>query len=95
LNGGPVYKLSPAASLLINCDNQEEVDFYWDKLLAGGQEDMCGWLRDKFGLSWQVVPTILGKLMQDKDTRKAGNVMTAMLKMKKIMIKDLETAYNQ
>jgi len=95
LNGGPVYKLSPAASLLINCDNQEEVDYYWNKLLVGGQEDMCGWLRDKFGLSWQVVPEILGKLMQDKDVRKAGNVMAAMLKMKKIIIKDLEAAYNQ
>jgi len=95
LNGGPVYTLSPAASLLINCETQEEVDYYWDKLLVDGQEDMCGWLRDKFGLSWQVIPTILGKLLQDKDARKANNVMTAMLQMKKIIIKDLEAAYNK
>lgn len=95
INGGPQYKFTPAVSFLINCENQEEVDYYWDKFSEGGQIDMCGWLRDKYGLSWQIVPTILGKLLTDKDARKAGNVMQAMMKMKKIIIKDLQEAYDK
>jgi predicted 3-demethylubiquinone-9 3-methyltransferase (glyoxalase superfamily) len=92
LNAGPQFKFSPAISFLINCETQEEVDCYWDKLSAGGREDQCGWLTDKFGLSWQVVPTILGKLLSDKDARKAQPVMQAMLQMKKIDIGELQAA---
>ncbi len=93
LNGGPVYKFTEAISFVVNCENQEEVDHYWDKLSKGGKEIQCGWLKDKFGLSWQIVPTALGKLMADKDQQKANKVMMAMLKMTKIIIKDLEEAY--
>ena len=92
LNAGPQFKFSPAISFLINCETQEEVDCYWDKLSAGGREDQCGWLTDKFGLSWQVVPTILGKLLADKDASKARPVMQAMLQMKKIDIGKLQAA---
>jgi predicted 3-demethylubiquinone-9 3-methyltransferase (glyoxalase superfamily) len=92
LNAGPQFKFSPAISFLINCETQEEVDCYWDKLSAGGREDQCGWLTDKFGLSWQVVPTILGKLLADKSAGKAQRVMQAMLQMKKIDIGKLQAA---
>lgn len=92
LNGGPRYSFTPAISFVINCETQEEVDRYWDALSAGGREDQCGWLTDKFGLSWQVVPTVLGKLMADKDANKAGRVMQAMLQMKKMDIGKLEAA---
>jgi predicted 3-demethylubiquinone-9 3-methyltransferase (glyoxalase superfamily) len=92
LNAGPQFKFSPAISFLINCETQEEVDCYWDKLSAGGREDQCGWLTDKFGLSWQVVPTILGKLLADKGAGKAQRVMQAMLQMKKIDSGKLQAA---
>ena len=92
INGGPVFKFTEAISLVVNCEDQEEVDHFWNKLTEGGQEVQCGWLKDKFGLSWQVVPRQLGELMSGP---KAGKVMGAMLKMKKIVIKDLEEAANQ
>ena len=93
LNGGPEFKFTEAISLSIDCDGQKEVDEYWTKLLAGGgQEVECGWLKDKFGLFWQVVPTMLPKLLQDKDSAKARRVMEAMLKMKKIDVATLERA---
>jgi len=90
LNGGPHFKLDEAFSLLINCDTQEEIDFYWNKLTEGGEESMCGWLKDKFGVSWQVVPTVLGKLMSDPG--KVQKVTAAFMKMKKFNIKELEAA---
>ena len=93
LNGGPIFKFTEAVSFVVNCESQEEVDEYWKKLTAdGGQESQCGWLKDKFGLSWQIVPTILSKLLTDKDAKKAQRVMSAMLQMKKIIIADLEKA---
>jgi len=95
LNGGPVFKFTEAISFVVNCETQEEVDYYWEKLSEGGQEVECGWLKDKFGLSWQITPTILSKLLQDKDAAKAQRVMHAMLQMKKIIIKDLEDAAKQ
>ena len=95
LNGGPIYKLSPAISLFVDCETQAEVDELWKKLGEGGREDRCGWLTDKFGLSWQIIPSILGKLLSDPDRVKANNVMQAMLKMQKIDIATLEKAYNQ
>jgi predicted 3-demethylubiquinone-9 3-methyltransferase (glyoxalase superfamily) len=93
LNGGPHYNFTPAISLLVNCETQEEVDRLWDKLLEGGKPSRCGWLQDRYGLSWQIVPTILGKLMSDPDRKKADRVMQAMLKMDKLDIKGLEEAY--
>ena len=92
LNGGPQFKFSEAISLLVNCKNQDEVDDYWEKLSSGGQEVQCGWLKDKFGLSWQVFPTILGELLVDKDAQKRERVMKAMLQMKKIDIAGLKRA---
>jgi predicted 3-demethylubiquinone-9 3-methyltransferase (glyoxalase superfamily) len=94
LNGGPVYKLTPAVSFVVNCETQQEVDDFWDKLTAGGQPIQCGWLTDKYGVSWQIVPTILGQLMADKDPVKSGRVMKAMLQMIKIDIAGLQRAYN-
>ena len=94
LNGGPQFKFTEAISFTVNCENQEELDKMWDKLLqGGGRPDQCGWLKDKFGLSWQVVPTILPELLQDKDPEKSKRVMEAMLKMVKIDINELEDAY--
>ncbi len=96
LNGGPHFKFNEAISFVIDCHGQEEVDHYWYKLTdGGGQESMCGWLKDKYGLSWQVVPDKLIELMQDKDPKKAGNVMQAMMKMKKIDIAVLQKAYDE
>ncbi len=95
LNGGPYDPFTHAISFIINCETQEEVDWYWDNLLAGGQPEQCGWLKDKFGLSWQIVPTILGRLLQDKDAAKSGRVMQAMLQMVKIDIAGLKRAYEQ
>jgi predicted 3-demethylubiquinone-9 3-methyltransferase (glyoxalase superfamily) len=95
LNGGPQFKFTEAISLLVNCDTQEEVDELWRKLAAGGEEGPCGWLKDKFGLSWQIVPSALGKMMQDKDPRKSKRVMEAMLQMKKMDIARLEQAYSK
>jgi predicted 3-demethylubiquinone-9 3-methyltransferase (glyoxalase superfamily) len=95
LNGGPVYKFSPAISFFVDCKNQEEVDTLYDKLSAGGEKEPCGWLRDKYGISWQIIPSALGKMLGDKDPRKANNVMQAMLQMKKIDISKLEQAYDR
>jgi predicted 3-demethylubiquinone-9 3-methyltransferase (glyoxalase superfamily) len=92
LNGGPHFKFTEAISLSVDCKDQKEVDHYWSKLSQGGQESMCGWLKDKYGLSWQVNPSILGKLLSDKDAKKAKRVMEAMLKMKKIDIAALNAA---
>jgi len=93
LNGGPVFKFTPAISLFVNCETQEEVDELWEKLSAGGERSRCGWLTDKYGVTWQIIPTILGKLMGDPDRKKAGQVVQAMLQMDKIDIKRLEEAY--
>jgi predicted 3-demethylubiquinone-9 3-methyltransferase (glyoxalase superfamily) len=95
LNGGPQYKFTPAVSLFVNCETQEEVDELWEKLSAGGRKDRCGWLQDKFGLSWQIIPSALGKLLGDKDPKKANSVMQAMLKMDKIDINKLKQAYEK
>ena len=93
LNGGPLFKFSEAFSFVVSCENQEEIDYYWNKLTSdGGQESQCGWLKDKFGFSWQIVPTALGKLMSDKDPKKANRVMQALLQMKKLDIATLEEA---
>jgi len=92
LNGGPMFKFTPAISLFVNCETQKEVDELWEKLSEGGRQDQCGWLQDKYGLSWQVVPTVLGRLLGDKDREKANRVMKAMLQMRKIDIKGLEDA---
>lgn len=96
LNGGPVFKFNEAVSFIINCENQEEVDHYWNKLTEGGDpaSQVCGWLKDKFGVSWQVVPTILSKMIADPDKAKANRAMHAMLQMKKLDIATLEKAYN-
>jgi len=95
LNGGPKYKFTPAISLFVNCETQEEVDELWDKLSAGGHKDKCGWLQDKFGLSWQIIPSALGKMLGDKDPARANRVMMSMLQMDKINIKKLKQAYDQ
>lgn len=92
LNGGPHYKLTPAVSLFVKCKDQEEVDYYWTRLAAGGREDRCGWLQDRFGLSWQIIPDALGELLGDKDPQKAGRAMQAMLQMKKIDVAELRRA---
>lgn len=93
LNGGPMYKFTEAVSFLISCESQDEVDHYWDKLTDGGEPGPCGWLKDRFGLSWQVVPTRLPELLQDEDPAKSGRVMQAMMQMSKIEIPKLEAAY--
>ena len=93
-NGGPVFNFTPAISLFVNCDTQEEVDELWEKLSEGGEPGRCAWLKDRFGLSWQIVPVRLGQLLQDKDRAKAKRVMEAMMKMSKIDIATLEAAYN-
>jgi predicted 3-demethylubiquinone-9 3-methyltransferase (glyoxalase superfamily) len=96
LNGGPNFKFNEATSWIVNCESQQEVDRFWKRLTAnGGQESMCGWLTDRFGVSWQVVPTILPKLLADKDRAKSGRVMEAMLQMKKINIAALKKAASQ
>ena len=92
LNGGPHFKFTEAISFVVNCSNQEEVDYFWEKLLEGGKESQCGWLKDKYGLSWQVTPTVLPELLQDKDPEKANRVMQAMMKMIKIDIETLKRA---
>ena len=94
-NGGSYFKFSEAISLYVNCETQKEVDEFWEKLSAGGEKSMCGWVKDKYGVSWQVIPTALMKMLSDPDPEKSKRVMNAMLKMNKIIIKDLETAYNQ
>jgi len=93
LNGGPQFKFTEAVSFVANCETQQEVDDLWEKLSAGGQRSRCGWLKDKFGLSWQVVPTVLGQLLQDKDLAKSRRVMEAMLQMDKLDIRKLKQAH--
>ncbi len=95
LNGGPEFKFTPAISLFVNCETQQEVDALWDKLSEGGRKDRCGWLTDKYGLSWQIIPTALPKLMGDPDPEKSKRVMKAMLQMDKIDIAALERAHQQ
>ena len=95
LNGGPQFPFTEAISLFVNCDTQAEVDELWEKLSAGGSKDRCGWLKDKYGLSWQIIPTALGRMLRDKDPQKAGRVMQAMLQMSKIDIAALKRAYDQ
>jgi predicted 3-demethylubiquinone-9 3-methyltransferase (glyoxalase superfamily) len=97
LNGGPIFKFNEAVSFMVNCQTQEEVDYYWEKLSEGGDEEaqQCGWLKDKFGLSWQIVPAALSEMLQDKGAEKTERVMKAMLQMKKIDIEGLKQAYEQ
>lgn len=95
LNGGPHFTFSPAISFFVNCATQEEVDELWEKLSAGGEKGRCAWLKDKYGVSWQIVPAVLGEMLQDKDARRSARVMAAMLKMTKIDIEALRQAYEQ
>jgi predicted 3-demethylubiquinone-9 3-methyltransferase (glyoxalase superfamily) len=95
LNGGPHFTFSPAISFFVSCETQQEVDALWDKLSAGGEKQRCGWLKDKYGVSWQVIPTALGRLLHDKDPAKSQRVMQAMLRMDKIEIAGLQQAYAQ
>lgn len=95
LNGGPKYKFTPAISLYVDCETQAEVDDLWNKLSAGGREDQCGWLQDRYGLSWQIIPTALPRLLGDKDPKKANAAMQAMLRMQKIDIKELQQAHDR
>ena len=92
LNGGPEFRFTEAISLFVNCETQQEVDTLWEKLSEGGEEGRCGWLKDKYGLSWQIIPTALGELLQDKDAEKANRAMQAMLKMSKIDIAEMRRA---
>ena len=95
LNGGPQFSFTPAISLFVSCETQQEVDALWEKLSAGGEKGRCGWLKDKFGLSWQIIPTALGRLLNDPDPAKSKRVMQAMLQMNKIDIEGLKRAYAQ
>jgi predicted 3-demethylubiquinone-9 3-methyltransferase (glyoxalase superfamily) len=95
LNGGPVFKFSPAISFVVNCETQAEVDQLWNRLTDGGEIEQCGWLKDKYGVSWQIVPVVLGQLMSDPDPVKSERVMQAMLQMKKLDIEKLKQAYKQ
>jgi predicted 3-demethylubiquinone-9 3-methyltransferase (glyoxalase superfamily) len=95
LNGGPVFKFNEAISLFVNCEDQKEVDELWDKLSDGGEKSRCGWLKDKFGLSWQIIPSTLMEMLNDSNPEKSKRVMNAMLQMSKINIVELEAAYNK
>jgi len=97
LNGGPTFKFNEAISFQVSCESQEEIDYYWGKLSEGGDEkaQQCGWLKDKYGVSWQIVPTVLGEMLQDKDAEKSERVMSALLQMKKLDIKTLKQAYQK
>lgn len=95
LNGGPEYTFTPAISFAVNCETQQEIDELWEKLTEGGEEVACGWLADRYGLAWQIVPSVIGELMQDKDPEKVQRVMQALFQMKKINIKTLLEAYEQ
>jgi len=94
LNGGPVFTFSPAISFFVDCETQEEIDMLWEKLSEGGEKQQCGWLRDRFGITWQIVPSILGKLTNDKDPEKSKRVVQAMLQMHKLDIAGLQRAYD-
>ncbi|TAL70111.1 MAG: VOC family protein [Bacteroidetes bacterium] len=94
LNGGPVFNFTPAISFVVNCNTQDEIDYYWNKLSEGGRTDQCGWLQDKFGVSWQIVPVELPKLLNNGDARKSQKVMGALLKMTKLDLTVLRKAYN-
>lgn len=94
LNGGPQFKFTEAISFVVNCETQEEVDYFWEKLSEGGAKSRCGWLEDKFGLSWQIVPTVLVEMYQDKDPEKSQRVMNAMMQMDKLDIKKLKESYD-
>ena len=93
LNGGPQFTFTPAISFFVRCETQQEIDHYWEKLAEGGEKHACGWLRDKFGVSWQVVPAVLGKMLQDKDPAKASRVMQTMLRMTKLDIGELQRVF--
>jgi len=95
LNGGPVFKFSPAVSFVVTCKNQKEIDHFWNRLSKGGKESQCGWLEDKYGVTWQIVPSVLTKMLQDKDKEKVGRVTEAFLKMKKFDIATLKRAYRR
>jgi predicted 3-demethylubiquinone-9 3-methyltransferase (glyoxalase superfamily) len=95
LNGGPHFKFSEAISFIVNCETQQEIDRLWEKLSAGGETGVCGWLKDKYGLSWQIVPTALGEMLQDKDSEKTNRVMQAILHMTKLDIERLRQAYER
>jgi predicted 3-demethylubiquinone-9 3-methyltransferase (glyoxalase superfamily) len=97
LNGGPVFKFNEAISFQVRCETQKEIDYYWEKLSEGGdkQAQQCGWLKDKYGVSWQIVPIVLGKMLQDKDTKKSDRVMKALLQMRKLEIMALMRAYEE
>jgi predicted 3-demethylubiquinone-9 3-methyltransferase (glyoxalase superfamily) len=97
LNGGPVFKFNEAISFQVACESQDELDYYWEKLSEGGDEkaQQCGWLKDKYGVSWQIVPSVLGQLLQDKDAKKSESVMKALLRMKKLDVRTLKQAYEQ
>jgi predicted 3-demethylubiquinone-9 3-methyltransferase (glyoxalase superfamily) len=95
LNGGPHFTFSPAISLMVNCETQAEIDEFWEKLSEGGGKEQCGWLRDKYGVSWQIVPTVLGEMIQDKDAEKSERVMKALLQMNKIDTETLRKASQQ
>lgn len=95
LNGGPHFRFSEALSFLVNCETQEEVDELWEKLSEGGEKGRCGWLKDKYGLSWQIVPTVLSKMLQDNDAERSERVRKAILKMNKLEIRTLKQAYEQ
>lgn len=95
LNGGPIFKFTEAVSFIVNCETQEEVDRFWEKLSEGGEEGQSGWLKDKYGLSWQIVPAVLAEMLQDKDPAKSERVMKALLQMKKLEIATLKRAYEQ
>jgi predicted 3-demethylubiquinone-9 3-methyltransferase (glyoxalase superfamily) len=95
LNGGPQFTFTPAISFFVNCETQQEVDDLWDKLSESGEKGRCGWLKDKYGLSWQIVPSALGKMLHDKDAEKSKRVVKAMLQMSKIDVKGLQQAYDQ
>src|SRR3954466_14605237 len=95
LNGGPMFSFTPAVSFFVNCDTQQEVDELWEKLSDGGKKERCGWLKDKFGLSWQIIPSALGRMLSDRDPEKSKRVMKAMLQMDKIDVHGLKQAYEQ
>ena len=95
LNGGPQFPFTEAVSFMVYCETQQEIDHYWAKLTEGGEEGVCGWLKDKYGLSWQIVPTVLEKMIRDKDPNKSERVMAALIQMKKIDIETLQRAYER